>query len=123
MKDQTGQYQNNMPNLPNIGSRKFENIFKIHMKDDQYYYNILKTVNIPENLDQSVYYLTRPGSFMPLTALSYKHYETIDLWWLICIVNNIDNPLHFISPTKVIKIIKPSYVDNIINSIKSSLSS
>jgi len=120
----TGDYQNNISDLPQLHSYRFENIFKIHKTgDDLYYYNILKTITIPDNLDHTTYYLSRPGSFMPLTTLSYKHYGTMDLWWLICIANNIDNPVKFISPDRALKIIKPSHVDNVIDSIKASLSS
>ena len=120
----TGDYQNKIESLPDLSKYKFENIFKIHQtSEDVYYYNILKTVNIPRDIDPGLYYLTRPDSYIPLTTLSHLHYDTIDLWWLICIVNNINNPIQFISPSRVIKIVKPEHVERIISSIKTEITS
>tara|TARA_R110000851_G_scaffold88525_3_gene193332 strand:- start:91 stop:453 length:363 start_codon:yes stop_codon:yes gene_type:complete len=118
----TGDFQNNIDDLPGLGDYRFENIFKVHKtSDDYYYYNILKTVHVPEAISNSLCYRYRVDRKMALTALSYKTYKTIQLWWLICIVNNIDDPTSFIKPGTVIKLVKPSFVSNIISEINSQL--
>ena len=58
---------------------------------------------------------------MAYTALSYKAYKTMQLWWLICLVNGTDNPTSFITPGTVIKIVKPSRVSSIVSEINSQL--
>ena len=117
----TGEYQNQVSKLPSLNKYKLENIFKVHLQGDQYFYNILKTVRFPAILDKSMYYSCLVSSITPLTNLSYVHYGNIDLWWLICMVNNIDDPVRFIPPGSVIDIIKPSKVDRVISNIKASL--
>lgn len=41
--------------------------------------------------------------------ISYRFYNTINYWWVICLANNIDSPLEDIALGTVIKI--PSKVD------------
>ena len=114
-------YQNNIQTLPSLEDFNFENIFKVYKDGDFYFYNLLKTVNFPKNLDTSYYENYKVKGNMPLTALSYKFYGTIKLWWLIILVNQINNPVRFIKPGKTLKIIKPAFVGDILQSIKQNL--
>jgi hypothetical protein len=50
---------------------------------------------------------------MPWTVLSYNAYNTIDLWWLIVLVNGIRNPFELPANNKI-KILKPQYVSTVI---------
>ena len=119
----TGEYQNSISTLPNVRKYKFENIFKVHTHNDQYFYNILKTINVPAILKPDMYYTCKVSTVTPLTNLSYMHYGTIDLWWLICITNKINNPIQFLTPGSTIKVIKSKHVDKIVSIIKNSLES
>ena len=118
-----GKYQNNISNLPNLESYRYENIFKISETGDKnfYFYNIIKTISIPDNVDPNLFeYISLPST-LPLTSLSYDIYGTQQLWWLILIVNNIDNPVKKIPRGNKIRIVKPKYVDDVIESITSQL--
>jgi hypothetical protein len=115
------QYHNEIDDLDPIGADQFENIFKVHQDGDFYFYNILRTINFPQNLNDSYYTQYRVRAYRPLTALSYKFYNTTKLWWLIVLVNNINNPVKFIEPGTVLKIINPQYVSTILDSIKGQL--
>lgn len=108
---------NDIPELNSIDSNNYENLFNVY-KDNRYYYNLLRTVTIPDNLDPSVYFLLKLNKSTPLTTLSYRVYGTIKLWWLICIANNINDTVRPIEPGKVLKIIIPAEVGNIVKMLK-----
>jgi hypothetical protein len=98
-----------------IDSENYENIFNIYLdKDNNYYFNLLKKVEIPEELDPDVfdYYQTLPIDTYP--NISYQFYKSVKLWWLICAANNIDNPMKQPVAGTVLKIIKPYYVNIIL---------
>lgn len=117
----TGKYHNDIEELPSLELYNFENIFKLYKDGEHYFYNILKTINFPEKLDNSYYEKYRVKSSMPLTALSFKFYNTTKLWWLIVLCNNINNPVQFITPGTTLKIIIPQFVPMIMDAIKDKL--
>lgn len=112
------QKQNNIPTLANLSLLKLQNLFNVYNNGEQYFYNLIGTVNIPENLDPSTYinYIV-PSDYMPWTLISYKSYNTTDLWWLICSVNNIQNPIQFPKAGTTLKILTPDYVTAILQTI------
>jgi len=117
-------YQNDIPQLESIGSNRFENIFSVNQTEENgyYFYNILKTVRVTSNqLDEKFYFKYNVNKIIPYTALSYNFYGTTDLWWLICIINNIDNPIEFITPGTTIMIIKKQHVSTVVSAIKKQL--
>lgn len=86
--------QNLIRELPNLHIENYENIFNVYQNEDGlYYYNLLNTVQFPPNLPSSLFesYVTRTGDTWPF--ISYKVYKTPNLWWLILLANNIQNPL------------------------------
>jgi uncharacterized membrane protein YciS (DUF1049 family) len=85
------------------------------------FYNILSKVSIPSDLDDSVFEYFIVQSEMPLTTLSNDIYKSQHLWWLIMAVNNIKNPVRLIAGGSKIKIIKPEYLENVLNSIKQKI--
>ena len=118
-----GEFQDNIAELNNLESYDFENIFKLcyDQKTSAYFYNILRTINIPVNIQRDLYGTIVMPAEMPLTTLSYKTYGTIKLWWLICTVNSITNPVDYIPGGTILKIITPRHVPYVINLIKQNL--
>lgn len=118
-----GKYQNSIGTLPDLESYDFENIFKMCYDPDRqaYFYNIIKTVNIPNNINQDLYDIEIVPPSTSMTALSHRVYGTIKLWWLICTVNNISNPVKFLPSGTPIKVVRPQYVHTIVNLIKQNL--
>ena len=53
-----------------------------------------------------------------LDNISFKFYNTPQLWWVICIVNNITNPFEDIYPGKALRILKSSYIYNILKEVR-----
>ena len=118
-----GLYQNKIDQLPDLESYDFENIFKMCVDPDRsaYFYNIIKTINIPNDIDRSLFTTHVVGAQEPLTALSHRVYGTIKLWWLICVVNNIQNPVGFLPAGSAVKVIKPRNVPYVVDLIKQNL--
>lgn len=110
--------QNNINDLPNLSKYRYENIFNLGTNNNYYFYNIIKTIKFPENLAINLYYKKTITGKTPYTKISYDAYGTQNLWWLIILVNNITNPVNVITPGTVLKIIKPEFLDNIIDNIK-----
>ena len=54
-----------------------------------------------------------------LDTVAFKVYQTPNLWWVIAIVNNISNPFEELYPGKILRILKPNYIYNILKEIKS----
>lgn len=115
------QKQNNIATLPTLSQLKLENLFNVYNNGSNYFYNLIGTVNIPQDLDPTVYiFFTVTSDYMPWTLISYKVYNTIDLWWLICSVNNIQNPLQFAKAGTKLKILAPEYVSAILQQLTTS---
>jgi hypothetical protein len=115
------QYHNDVDQLAPISEYNFENIFSIHQDGDFYFYNILKTINFPEDMSDSYYTKYRVKSNTPYTSLSFKFYNTIKLWWLIVLANNINNPVQFVKPGNTLKIIRPEFIPQVLAAIESQL--
>jgi hypothetical protein len=116
-----GQKQNSIDALPNLNSLRLENLFKVYNDNKNYYYNILGTVNIPNEIDASTYTtFTVTSDYMPWTHISQKIYNTPELWWLICSTNNIQNPIQFPKAGTVLKVLLPSYVTSILQQLNNT---
>ncbi len=118
-----GNYQNNIPQLKNLELSRYENIFKIFNTGEKnfFYYNINKKISLPNSLDERLLINITLPQGLPLTTLSYNAYGTIDLWWLILIINNITNPIKDLPIGKKIKLIKPQYIEQVLQTIESQL--
>ena len=112
------QYQNQIKDLPNLEAVRYENIFKVAKSDKFFFYNIIKKISIPDDLQSDVYYELRINSKKPWTTLSNDVYGTQDLWWLICLVNNVLNPIDNPKLGDIYKIIRPDFVNPILAEIK-----
>jgi hypothetical protein len=111
-------HQNNIPTLPNLTQDRYENIFDVFTdQDGYYYYNLLQSVVLPENLPDSLFqtYVAIPGDTLPF--ISYKIFSTINLWWIICIANNITNPIDPIPSGTVLRIPTTTVVREILKQI------
>ena len=55
------------------------------------------------------YYRIVEADVMRPDMISYKCYNTVDLWWLLMVYNNIENPLMNIVPGNLLMV--PNIVD------------
>lgn len=117
-----GQKQNNIFELPPLTTYRLENLFKVYKNDsDKYFYNLLNTINIPDDINPAFFTTyTVPSNNVPWTYISYINYGTPELWWLICSTNKINNPINFAAGGTQLKILVPEIVTNILASIKNT---
>ena len=110
--------QNLIYNLPRLNSTKYENIFNVYTDvDNNYYYNLLQTIVFPSNLPNSFFVQYVVCNQDAWSLISYKVYNTIDLWWIILLANNISNPLEPLLPGTVLKIPNATIVKDILAQI------
>lgn len=122
MTEELNKFNNEIGDLPKLDEYSYENIFKVYREENHYVYNLLSKINIPADIDESIVNLIRIDGPISWTNLSYKYYGTIKLWWLICIVNGIKNPVYLPKTGAVFKIIKPAYVRTVLDEIKKDVS-
>jgi hypothetical protein len=117
-----GQYQNNIAALPNLNIYRYEKIFKLYQTgNNQYFYNILQSLFLPDKIDKRALFYITVQQQQPWTTVSYNVYKTIELWWLILLVNNIYNPFELPSAGTVISVIKPEYIPDLLKEINAKL--
>jgi hypothetical protein len=117
-----GAFQNDISALPKLATGRYENLFKLYQTDNQqYFYNILNTVQMPDDVNPSLYYTIKVSQRMPWSMISFNEYETMDLWWLICIINKVNNPISFPDVGSELKIIRKEFLRYIFDEINLKL--
>lgn len=106
-------------NLSNSSQLKLFSILD-DVSNNTYYLNIFRSyiTNVSSLNNNSFYELYEVDNEDFLDNISFKFYNTAQLWWVICIVNNITNPFEEIYPGKVLRILKSSYIYNILKEVR-----
>jgi hypothetical protein len=108
--------------LPNLSLYRYENFFNIYQdKDQTKFYNLLRSINIFPAQDSSVediYYVEPNDTWI---NISYKYYNTVYLWWLVCEYNRITNPLEMPELGTKLKLLKSQYVWPIITELNKQI--
>jgi hypothetical protein len=97
--------QNQLKELPRLNAENFENIFNVYQdQDGMYFYNLLQTIIFPQNLPANLFtqYVVAYGDTWPF--ISFKALGSPNLWWIILLANNIQNPLEPLVNGTIIKI-------------------
>ena len=117
-----GKFQEDITDLATLEQYRYENIFKIYETGDKnfFYYNILKKIKLPDEINDQLFNFTSYTSEIPITTLSYNIYGTTYLWWLLMVTNDIDNPQK-IESGKRVRFIKKQFLKPVIDSIKQQL--
>lgn len=114
--------QNDIDQLAQLAPTRYENIFDVYQTSDgknYYYYNLSKRVNLEiGNIDSEFldYYIC--NGEQPLTTISYRVYGTIDLWWLIVSLNQL-NPVQNVPAGTALAFIKPDYIESVLQVVNS----
>jgi hypothetical protein len=117
-----GFFRNDINSLFNLSENAYENIFRMYStNENQLYYNILNNIILPLDILNSFFYIVKVTRKTAWTVISYNEYKTMNLWWLICLVNNINNPIDYPVPGTQLKIIYPQYVKTILDEINNKV--
>lgn len=115
--------QSDIKSLPNLSHYRYENFLNIYSdKDGFLFYNLLSNVNLvpSDNSNAEDSYIVKHTDTW--VSISWNYYNTMDLWWLVCAYNQIQDPTKMLAPGTKIKILKASYVSVVIDSLKEQLS-
>jgi hypothetical protein len=111
--------QNEINELPKLDTGSFENIFNVYQDSNgSYFYNLLQTIQFPENLPSSLFkdYYVGYGDTWPF--ISYKTLGDPNIWWIILLANSIQNPLAPLINGTRIKIPNPPVIREILTQIR-----
>lgn len=106
----------------------YENIFNVNLINKEsgsfstshYFYNTLNKVSVPEDINSEIIDTITLNYDTAWTTLSYKVYNTIELWWLIVLLNKPKYIFMAKGGTEY-TIIKPGAVRDILIQINSEL--
>lgn len=114
---QTGKIE--MTAVKTLGKYDYANLFDVVNKGEKSYFNLCKNINFKNidylNSELFTTYEVLDNDTWP--GISYKVYNTIDLWWLICKFNNVRNPFEELTVGKLLKIPSEELVDIILETI------
>lgn len=112
--------QNSIKELTKLNPENYENIFNVYQETQgsMHYYNLLQTVVFPKNLPIGMFesYTISQGDTWPF--ISYKVYDTPNLWWIILLANEIYNPTKMPDPGEFLSIPSINVVKEILSQIK-----
>jgi hypothetical protein len=106
--------------IPEISRSAFsyENFFNVYETNQGFrFYNLLKNISIFSSNDSEIEdeYIT--DYLDTWYSISYRVYGTLNLWWLVCLYNNINNPFERIKSKTFLRILKPELVGIVISEI------
>ena len=113
--------------LESISPLNFANLFNVYddpeLGSTHKTYSINRTLNFSDLDNKST---DNNALFTPhtvqsgdtWTTLSYKFYQTIELWWLVAKINNIADPTEDPTVGTQIRILKSDIVNQIIQTIR-----
>jgi hypothetical protein len=108
----------NTKELPQLNSNHKENMFSVKRDDDgTIYYDLTDDIHIdPVNLEPTDYIVHEITENENFYSISYDYYNTTNLWWVVPILNNIENPFKLKVGEKI-KLPNGSLLDNILNAV------
>ena len=108
--------QNQIKDLPLLRTENYENMFNVYQEENNkmYYYNLLQTIIFPDDLPSTLFdtYNIVAGDTWPY--ISYKNYNSPNLWWIIMYANKILDPTKNPVPGNSILIPKSQVVSEIL---------
>lgn len=95
----------------------YSSIFNIYETTENIPFLLLnRSVIFPEDTTLELYDSTYITSDTPWTILSYKIYNKIEYWWILCSINK--SSIFYAEEGSTIYFIKPQYLELVLNSIK-----
>lgn len=113
-----GKKQNEIADLVDLSRNLYENLFNVNLIEgtNMYFYNILNKVIFPEDISDEFIDEITLMSDKPWTMLSFQLYGTINLWWVVYLLNKPDYIFKAQANTTY-KFIKSNYITNVLSQI------
>lgn len=91
------------------------------MEDDktkEKFWNIFKAYYIKEGVDSSVIYeLYTVNHDDWWENIAFEYYKDVTVWWTIPLINNIVNPFEFPEAGEQVYILKPAYLNQLLDEV------
>jgi hypothetical protein len=117
----TGKSRKNIADLEAISSELYENIFKVNLIENKdknfFFYNTLNKIIFPDDLSGDTYDELTVQVDTPWTTLSFNLYGTINLWWVVYLINK-PKYIFLAKSGSTVKYITPGAIRSILNSMK-----
>tara|TARA_R100000951_G_scaffold107239_1_gene102449 strand:- start:449 stop:817 length:369 start_codon:yes stop_codon:yes gene_type:complete len=117
----TGKSRKNIADLEAISSELYENIFKVNLIENKdknfFFYNTLNKIIFPDDLSGDTYDELTVQVDTPWTTLSFNLYGTINLWWVVYLINK-PKYIFLAKSGSTVKYITPSSIRSILNSMQ-----
>ncbi|GEM_PF-3200046 len=105
-----------------VPTSSFINLFPIQLDEDgkTYMLNIFRTYTINENVknDMQYYETFEADEEEWWENIAFNFYDSVELWWVNCLMNDIINPFEEIYPGKNIKIMKKDLITTVVREIR-----
>jgi nucleoid-associated protein YgaU len=107
---QSDFYKNTGHRLSSSSLLRLFNLLRDH--DETKFMNIFRSYSLNDDVvEDTVYYNSYEVENDDWwDNISFKYYGTPNLWWVICMMNNITNPFEEINPGDNIKILKSEFL-------------
>jgi hypothetical protein len=116
----TGKARNKIKELESLSNELYENIFKVTLVKNNdksfYFYNILNKAVFPDTIDKNAYDIKILNIDTPWTTFSYQLYSTINLWWILFLLNKPDY-IFLAKAGQQYKYIKPNLVQSVLDKL------
>lgn len=94
----------------------YTKIFNLYETSQGVPFHLLsKSVTFPTDQSLEIYQFVYANDDMPWTIASFKTYGTIDYWWVLSALN--PNMRFYAQRGSIIKIIKPSMIEDVVKYI------
>lgn len=116
-----GIKQNEIQELATLSNNLYENIFNVNLLEDSnsnfYFYNLLNKVVFPDSISDEFIEEITILTDKPWTTLSFELYGTIQLWWVVYLLNKPDY-IFKAQANNIYKYIKPGAMFTVLEQIK-----
>jgi hypothetical protein len=103
-----------------LSNTSFLNIFPLLSEDNEYFFNIWRVYSLNDStlnkvLQYNAYEVDNSDWW---ENISYSHYENVNLWWIVPMVNNVNNPFEELEPGTNLNLFRGEYLYQILKEIK-----
>lgn len=100
--------------IKSIGLDNYDmlNMFNVLIDEEEtYFFNIFKEFTISSTIMENQSYLNNIIVIDPWWEnISYSYYNLIELWWLVCVVNDVLNPFEEIEEAQTLTMLPKNII-------------
>jgi len=103
-----------------LKNSSFLNMMNIQQDEDgEFMLNIFRNYDLNNTItNNQVYYTSYIMEDKEFSDnIAYNVYNNSEMWWLVCLMNNVINPFEYDEAGKELKILKPVYVPTVLSNI------